>query len=195
MEDKTAHQSLHVALWELGHLRTESDPPLISEALPRQPEGVARAVAERGVHVGIVRLPQVHDARKQGLVPFLTEAARQKGVSAYVGDGANRWAAAPLADVAHLYRLVVEGTRPGLTVYHAVQEEGVALREIVETIGKGLQVPVVSLDGEKAAEHFGWLAHFAGLDMPASSEWTRKTLGWNPTGPGLIEDLTNMKYL
>ena len=178
-----------------GHLRTENDPPLSNAAIPRQPEDVARAVAEQGVRVAIVRLPQVHDTHKQGLVPFLTEAARQKGISAYVGDGANRWAAAPLPDVAHLYRLVIEQTGPGVTVYHAVQEEGVALREIAETIGKGLKIPVVSLDQDKAAEHFGWLAHFAALDMPASSEWTRKTLGWNPSGPGLIEDLTNMKYL
>ncbi len=177
-----------------GHVRVESDPPQSSEAIPRQPEAVAQLAAERGVRVAIVRLPQVHDTRKQGLVPFLTETARQKGVSAYVGDGAHRWAAAPLPDVAHLYRLVVEQTGPGVTVYHAVQEEGVTLRAIAETIGKGLKIPVVSLDEEKAAEHFGWLAHFAGLDMPASSKWTRETLGWEPTGPGLIEDLTNMKY-
>jgi hypothetical protein len=96
--------------------------------------------------------------------------------------------------VAHLYRLAVEQTGPGVTVYHAVQEEGVALRDIAETLGSGLKVPVVSMDSEKAAGHFGWLAHFAGLDMPASSEWTRKKLGWAPSGPGLIEDLTNMKY-
>ena len=177
-----------------SHLRLESDPPQSADTFPRQPEGVARAIAERGVKVAIVRLPQVHDTRKQGLVPFLTEAARQKGISAYVGDGANRWAAAPLADVARLYKLVVEQTGPSVTVYHAVQEEGVALREIAETLGKGLKIPVVSLDKEKAAEHFGWLAHFAGLDMPASSEWTRKVLDWEPTGPGLIDDLTNMKY-
>ena len=175
-----------------GHVRVESDAPL--ETMPRQPEGAARAVAERGVRVGIVRLPQVHDTRKQGLVPYLTETARQKGVSAYVGDGANRWAAAPLADVTQLYRLVVEQAGPGVTVYHAVQEEGVALRAIAETIGKGLGVPVVSLGQEEAAGHFGWLGHFAGLDMPASSEWTRKTLGWEPTGVGLIEDLTKMTY-
>ena len=177
-----------------GHLRTESDPPAVNPALPRQPEQVARAVAERGVRVAIMRLPQVHDTRKQGLVVLLAQMAREKGVSAYVGDGANRWAAAPLKDVAHLYRLVVEQTGPGITVYHAVQEEGVALREIAETLGKGLNLPVVSIAPEKAAEHFGWFAHFAGVDMPASSEWTRKTLGWEPTGPGLIEDLTNMKY-
>ena len=177
-----------------GQLRRESDPPMSTSAIPRQPEDVARAAAERGVRVAIVRLPQVHDTYKQGLVPFLTDTARQKGISAYVGDGANRWAAAPLPDVSHLYRLVIEQTGPGVTVYHAVQEEGVALREIAEALGKGLNVPVISLEKDKAAEHFGWLAHFAGLDMPASSEWTRKTLQWEPTGPGLIEDLTNMKY-
>jgi nucleoside-diphosphate-sugar epimerase len=175
-----------------GYVRVESDPQ--QSGFPRQPEDVARAVAGRGIRVAIVRLPQVHDTRKQGLVPFLTEMARQKGVSAYVGDGSNRWAAAPLADVVRLYRLAVEQTGPGVTVYHAVQEEGVSLREIAEALGKGLKVPVVSLDQDKAAEHFGWLAHFAGLDMPASSAWTRKTLHWEPTGPGLIEDLTNMNY-
>ncbi len=175
-----------------GHIRLETDPAV--SVLPRNPEAAAHTVAERGVHVSIVRLPQVHDTRKQGLVPYLTEAARQKGVSAYVGDGAHRWAAAPLPDVAHLYRLVVEQTGPGVTVYHAVQEEGVSLREIAETIGKGLQIPVASIDNEQAAAHFGWLAHFAALDMPASSEWTRKKLNWHPGGPGLIEDLTNMRY-
>ena len=177
-----------------GHVRTESDPPASSAAIPRQPEDTGRVVAERGVHVAIVRLPQVHDTRKQGLVPQLTQMAREKGVSAYVGEGANRWAAAPLKDTAHLYRLAVEQTGPGVAVYHAVQEEGVALREIAETLGKGLGVPAVSLTPEKAAGHFGWFAHFAEADMPASSEWTRKTLGWQPTGPGLIEDLTDMKY-
>ena len=181
-----------------GHIRTESDPPASSAHLPRQPEDTARAVAERGVRVAIVRLPQVHDTRKQGLVTFLAAIARQKGISAYVDDGSNRWAAAPLADVAHLYRLVVEQTAeqtgPDTAVYHAVQEEGVPLREIAETLGKGLKIPGVSLSKEKAAAHFSWLGHFAGLDMPASSEWTRKTLGWEPTGPGLIEDLTNMNY-
>jgi nucleoside-diphosphate-sugar epimerase len=180
---------------EPGHLRTESDPPMDSPAIPRRPEAAARAVAEKGVHVAIVRLPQVHDTRKQGLVPLLTQLAREKRMSAYVGDGANRWAAAPLKDVAHLYRLAVEKTGPGVTVYNAVQEEGVSARDIAETIGKGLNVPVVSIAPEKAGEHFGWFAHFATLDMPASSEWTRKTLGWEPTGPGLIEDLTNMNYL
>jgi nucleoside-diphosphate-sugar epimerase len=177
-----------------GHVRTEKDPPASSPAIPRQPEQTAAAAAERGVHVAIMRLPQVHDTRKQGLVPYLTQLAREKGVSAYVGDGTNRWAAAPLQDVARLYRLAIEQTGPGVTVYHAVQEEGVSLREIAETLGQGLKIPVISIDPEKAGEHFGWLAHFASVDMPASSAWTRKALAWNPTGPGLIEDLTNMIY-
>jgi nucleoside-diphosphate-sugar epimerase len=183
-----------LAKGEPGHIRTEQDPPETSAALPRQPEKAARAIAEKGVNVAIVRLPQVHDTRKQGLVPLLTQIARDKGVSAYVGDGSNRWAAAPLADVSHLYRLVVEQAPAGVTIYHAVQEEGVSLKEIAETIGQGLHVPVISVPTEKAAEHFGWFAHFAALDMPASSAWTRNALDWNPSGPGLIEDLTNMKY-
>ena len=178
-----------------GHVRTESDPPTDSPVMPRRPEQAAQAVATTGVHVAIVRLPQVHDTRKQGLVTWLIQLAREKGVSAYVGNGATRWAAGPLQDVAHLYRLAVEHTGPGATTYHAVQEEGVSLREIAETIGKGLKVPPVSIPAEKAGEHFGiFFGHAATQDMPASSEWTRKTLGWEPTGPGLIEDLANMKY-
>jgi nucleoside-diphosphate-sugar epimerase len=177
-----------------GHVRRESDPPASSAMIPRQPEDTAKTAAERGVHVAIMRLPQVHDTRKQGLVVLLTQIAREKGVSAYVADGVNRWAAAPLKDVVRLYRLAVEKTGPGVTVYHAVQEEGVALRKIAETLGAGLKLPVVSISSAKAAEHFGWFAHFAGLDMPASGEWTRNKLGWEPTGPGLIEDLRNMEY-
>ena len=112
-----------------GHLRKETDPPTLNPAIPRKPEQTARAISERGVHVAIVRLSQIHDTRKQGLVPLLTQTARDKGVSAYVGDGANRWAAAPLKDTAHLYRLVVEKATPGYTVYHAVQEEGVSIKD------------------------------------------------------------------
>lgn len=178
-----------------GQLRKETDPPMDSPSIPRRPEQVAQTVAAKGVHVAIVRLPQVHDTRKQGLVTMLIQIAREKGVSAYVGDGANRWAAAPLKDVAHLYRLAVEKTGPGVTTYHAVQEEGVSLRDTAETIAKGLKVPPVSITPEKAVELFGpFFGHFATLDMPASSEWTRRTLRWEPTGPGLIEDLSNQKY-
>ena len=178
-----------------GQVRKETDPPTESLAMPRRPEQAAQAVAAKGVHVAIVRLPQVHDTRKQGLVTRVIEIAREKGVSAYVGDGATRWAAGPLKDVAHLYRLAVENTGLGMTTYHAVQEEGVSLREIAETISKGLKVPLVSIPVETAGEHFGvFFGHAATMDMPGSSEWTRKTLGWEPTGPGLIEDLTNMKF-
>ncbi len=177
-----------------GHVRTESDPTQTNTAIPRNPEKAAEPFVDKGLRVAIVRLPQVHDTRKQGLVPYLTQTARDKGISAYVGDGGNRWAAAPLPDVAHLYHLAVEKTGPGFTVYHAVQEEGVPLRDIAETIGRGLNIPVVSLSADETAAHFGWLAHFATLDMPASSEQTRKALDWNPTGPGLIEDLSNMNY-
>ena len=178
-----------------GHMRKESDPPTDSPRMPRRPKQAAQALAVKGAHVAIVRLPQVHDTRKQGLATRVIQVAREKGVSAYVGEGANRWAAAPLKDVAHLYRLAVEKTGAGVTTYHAVQEEGVSLRDIAETIGKGLNVPLVSIPAEKAGEHFGvFFGHAAAQDMPASSEWTRKTLGWEPTGAGMIEDLANMKY-
>ena len=172
-------------------MRKENDPPEESEAVPRKPEKAAQAVAAKGVHVAIVRLPQVHDTRKQGMVSLLAQVAHEKGLSAYVGTGANRWSAAPLLDVKHLYRLVVEKTGPGLTTYHAVQEEGVPLREIAEALGNGLKVPAISITAEDAFKHFGpFLGHVAALDLPASSEWTRKTLGWEPAGPGLIADLT-----
>jgi nucleoside-diphosphate-sugar epimerase len=177
-----------------GQLRKETDPPTDSPTIPRRPEQAVRAVTAKGVHAGIVRLPQVHDTRKQGLVTMLIQIAREKGVSAYVSDGATRWAAGPLKDVARLYRLVVEKTGSGMATYHAVQEQGVPLRDIAETIGNGLKVPVVAIPAAKAGEHFGMFGHFATLDMPASSEWTRKTLDWQPSGPGLIEDLENMKY-
>src|ERR1700722_10271550 len=177
-----------------GQARKETDPPTDSQSVPRRPEQAAQAVAAKGVRVAIVRLPQVHDTRKQGLVTMLIQIAREKAASAYVGNGAARWAPAPLKDVARLYRLAVEKTGQGVTTYHAVDEAGVSLRDIAETLGKGLKLPVVSIPIEKAAEHFGMFGHFATLDMPASSEWTRKTLQWEPNGPGLIEDLEDMKY-
>ncbi len=149
--------------------------------------------AARGVNTSVVRLPQVHDTRKQGLVPYLLGVAREKGVSAYVGDGSNRWPAAHVSDVARLYRLAFEKAEPGAT-YHAVDEEGVSMKAIVEAHGRGLKLPVVSIKPEEAEAHFGWLARFAGHDMPASSALTRQKLNWNPTGPGLIPDLDGMNY-
>ncbi|MBW4038355.1 MAG: SDR family oxidoreductase [Acidobacteria bacterium] len=178
-----------------GHVRQESDPAIDSPHMPRRPEQAAHAFAAKGLHVAIVRLPQVHDTRKQGLITWLIETARHKGVSAYVGDGANRWSAAPLQDVAHLYRLALEKTAPGVATYHAVQEQGVPLHDIAMTIAKGLKVPPLSLPAEAAVEHFGpFIGRFAATDMRASSDWTRTTLHWNPTGPSLIEDLSNMTY-
>ncbi len=151
------------------------------------------AMAEAGVKVSVVRLPQVHDTVKQGLITPLVALTRAKGVSAYIGEGRNRWPAAHVLDVARLYRLALEKQEAGVR-YNAVGEEGIPVREIAEAIGAGLRLPVVSLSPEEAAGHFGWLGMFAGLDMPASSEWTRERLGWQPTGPGLIADLTRMDY-
>jgi nucleoside-diphosphate-sugar epimerase len=151
------------------------------------------SVAARGVNVSVMRLPQVHDTVKQGLITYTIAVARQKGVSAYVGDGLNRWPAAHVLDTARLYRLALERAKAGAR-YHAVAEEGVPVRDMAEVIGRGLKIPVVALSPEAAADHFGWLAPFAGWDMPASSAQTQKELGWHPTGPGLIEDLNNMRY-
>lgn len=177
-----------------GHLRTEDDPPVTSQQFPRAAtEEAAAAVARLGVRVAVMRLPQVHDTRKQGLVSYAIQIARAKGVSAYVGDGQNRWPAAHRLDTARLYRLALEKGEAG-AAYHAVAEEGVPVKEIAEAIGSGLKVPVVSLAPEEAAEHFGWLAPFAALDIPASSAQTRQKLGWNPSGPGLLSDLGNMHY-
>jgi nucleoside-diphosphate-sugar epimerase len=150
-------------------------------------------MSESGVKVVVVRLPQVHDTRKQGLVSPLIEIAREKGVSAYIGDGANAWPAARVLDVALLYRLAVEQGQAGER-FHAVDEAGVSARDIATVIGAGLGVPVVSLSPEQAMEHFGPFGMFAGLDMPASSAWTRQRLGWRPEGPGLIADLQRMDY-
>jgi nucleoside-diphosphate-sugar epimerase len=151
------------------------------------------ALALKGVNSSVMRLPQVHDPVKQGLVTYLVAVAREKGVSAYVGEGSNRWAAAHVSDVAHLYRLALEKHEAGAK-YHAVAEEGVPMREIAETIGRGLNIPAVSLSPADAAAHFGWLGMFAGSDLQASSAITRQKLGWNPTGPGLIADLEAMDY-
>jgi nucleoside-diphosphate-sugar epimerase len=176
-----------------GILATEHDVAASSRLVPRAAsEEAASSVAARGVRTAIVRLPQVHDTVKQGLVTYAIQVAREKGVSAYVGDGLNRWPAAHVLDTARLYRLALEKANTG-DKFHAVAEEGVLVREIAEAIGRGLRVPVVSLAPEEAVNHFGWLAAFVGRDVPASSVHTREKLGWNPTGPGLISDLENMR--
>ena len=162
---------------------------------PRKGSEIAGAsVAKCGVNVSVVRLPQVHDTVKQGLITYEVQVAREKGASAYIGEGLNRWPAANVLDVAHLYRLALEKHEAG-SRYHAVAEEGVSMREIAEIIGRGLKVPVVSLSQEEAQAHFGWLAMFAGFDMPASSAITQQRLEWHPSGPGLIADLEQMRWL
>lgn len=156
-------------------------------------EAAVKELTARGVNTSVMRLSQVHDTHKQGLVPYLLAVAREKGVSAYIGDGGNRWPAAYISDVARLYRLAFEKAEPG-AIYHAVDEEGVSMKAIVEAHGRGLKVPVVSIKPEEAEAHFGWLGRFAGHDMPASSALTQKKLNWKPTGPGLIADLDGMDY-
>ena len=151
------------------------------------------SVGKRGVNVSVMRLPQVHDPVKQGLITYLVATAREKGVSAYVGDGLNRWPAAHVSDVARLYRLALEKAQPG-SRYNAVDEEGVTARDIAEALGRGLKLPVVSISAKEAPAHFGWMGMFVAMDMPASSALTRQRLGWQPTGPTLIADLDAMKY-
>lgn len=164
------------------------------EPHPRKASELAAAeILAKGVNVSVMRLPQVHDPVKQGLITPMVELAREKGVCAYVGDGLNRWPAAHVLDVARLYRLALEKGQAGAR-YHAVAEEGVTARAIAEVVGHGLKVPVVALSSEEAPAHFGWLAAFTGLDIPASSAQTRERLGWSPNGPGLISDLEHMRY-
>lgn len=177
-----------------GRAATEDDPPIPPSATyPRASEATAVALMERGLRASVMRLPQVHDTVKQGLVTPLISIARAKGVSAYVGDGLNRWPAAHVTDVARLYRLALEKGSAG-SRYHAVAEGGVPLKDIATAIGVGLNVPVISISPEQAEEHFGFLGFFAGRDAQTSSAQTRATLGWNPAGPDLLTDLTNMRY-
>lgn len=169
-----------------GRATTEDDAPPAHGAMPRVSEQTAMAFASRGVRVTTIRLPQVHDRDKQGL---LIAMARAKGVSAYIGEGRNRWPAVHRLDAAPLYRLALEKGLAG-AAYHAVAEEGVPFGDIAKAIGRGLKIPAVSLSPEEAAGHFGWLAFLAGMDALASSELTRQRLGWHPVQKaGMIDDL------
>lgn len=173
-----------------GSPATEEDAPIPSSAgFPRSvSEEAAVSALALGARVSVVRLPQVHDPNKQGLITFMIALAREKGLSAYVGDGANRWPAVHVLDAAKLYRLALEKGATGVR-YHAVAEEGVPLREIAEAIGRRVHVPVNSIAADEAARHFGWLGHFVTADLRASSALTREWLDWNPVQPGLISDL------
>ena len=161
---------------------------------PRKISEIAgAAIAERGVNVSIMRLPQVHDTHKQGLITPCIMMAVQHGVSAYVGEGQNVWPAAHVSDVARLYRIAFERAQPG-SRYNAVAEEGIAMKDIAEAIGRGLNIPIKSLTPEQAMVHFGHFGPFAAMDLPASSALTRQRTGWTPTGPDLLTDLNNMDY-
>jgi len=175
-----------------GPLATEEDAH--NPNFPRKSEEVALALSARGVHTSVLRLPpSVHGNGDHGFVPRLIGIAREKGVSAYIGDGLNRWPAVHRLDAAHLYRLILEKGTTG-TTYHGVADEGVPTREIAEAIGLGLNLPVVSKSREEAADHFGWIALFFGIDGPASSALTQQQLGWRPVQPGLITDLDAKHY-
>ena len=183
------------ALLAPGRLATEDTaPPSGSAAIPRVSEQTAFSMAPGGARVSVVRLPpSVHGDGDHGFVPLLIGLAREKGVSAYVGDGLNRWPAVHRLDAAQLYRLVLEKGSAGAR-YHGVADEGVPFRDIAGVIGRRLNLPVVAKSPEEAANHFGWFAHFAAIDNPASSELTRELLGWQPMQPGLIPDVDRPSY-
>jgi nucleoside-diphosphate-sugar epimerase len=175
-----------------GPLATEQDPP--NPSFPRKSEEAALAMASRGVRVSVLRLaPTVHGDGDHGFVPALIRVAREKGVSAYVGDGLNRWPAVHRLDAARLYRLILEKA-PAAAAFHGVADEGIPAREIAQVIGRRLNLPVVAKSPEEAASHFGWIGHFFSLDNPTSSSLTREQLGWQPEQPGLIADLEYGRY-
>lgn len=182
------------ALVKPGQVATEED-SAAPGAHPRLgAEQTAKDLAACGVRTSIVRPgASVHDRGDHGFVPVLIDIARSRGVSAYIADGRNRWPAVHRLDAARLYRLALENARAG-SVFHAVADEGVPTRDIAEVIGRHLDVPVVSVAPEDAAEHFGWIGAFFGIDAPASSALTRQRLGWQPTHAGLIADLEEGHY-
>jgi nucleoside-diphosphate-sugar epimerase len=173
-------------------LATEDD--ATNSNFPRKSEEAVLELASRGVRVSVVRLPpSVHGDGDHGFVPRLIAIGREKSVSAYVGDGQNRWPGVHRLDAAHLYRLVLEKGSAGAR-YHAVADEGVPFQDIAGVIGRRLNVPVVSKSPEEAADHFGWLSHFVSIDCPVSSAQTQERLGWRPTQPSLIADIDRPSY-
>ena len=175
-----------------GSLATEEDAS--NPSFPRKSEEAALALAARGVRASVLRLPpSVHGTGDHGFVPRLISIAREKGVSAFIGDGLNRWPALHRLDAAHLYRLALEKGSAAAR-YHGVADEGVPTREIADVIGRHLNVPVVSKSRDEAADHFGWIGLFFGMDVPASSALTQQWLGWRPVQPGLIADLNAPHY-
>jgi nucleoside-diphosphate-sugar epimerase len=182
-----------VALLAPGKVATENDKAVTQGR--GATENMVRDAASRGGRGAVVRLaPITHEAGAGGFLSPLVAAAQEKGVAAYIGDGANRWPAGHRRDAARVYRLAVEKGEPG-AAYHPIGDTGVATRDIAAAIGKRLGLPTVSLSAEQAGEHFGWLGMFAGIDIPASSELTQQQLGWRPAGESLIEDIANAREL
>ena len=179
-----------------ANIVTEEDVPASGpNAIPRvASEEAAASLAARGVNVSVVRLPpSVHGDGDHGFVPLLIGLAREKRVSAYVGEGLNRWPAVHRFDAASVFRLAVEKGVAGAR-YHGLAEEGVPFRDIASVIGRRLNLPVISKDAAEAADHFGWFTHFAGMDNLASNQRTRELLGWEPKQIGLIADIDRPRY-
>lgn len=183
------------ALVSPGRLATEDIIPPYNPAWPRVSEQTADVVAASGVKASVIRLsPSVHgNSDQHGFIPILVNIAREKGFSAYIGEGLNRWNAVHRLDAAHLYRLILENVVPAAR-YHACAEEAITVKSIAEAIGKQLNLPVKSITPEAAAEHFGWFAHMAAIDCPASAKWTQAHLNWQPTHPTLFSDIANGIY-
>ncbi len=184
-----------LALLAQGRIATEHDAPLAnSSSYPRASEASVAELARRGIRASVVRLPpSVHGEGDHGFVPALIAIARNKGVSAYVEQGSNRWPGVHRLDAARLYRLALEHGGAGVR-YHAVHEEGVVFKDIARIIARQLNVPLVAKPLAEAESHFGWMALFAGMDVPASSEKTRALLRWHPTHPGLLSDISKPCY-
>jgi nucleoside-diphosphate-sugar epimerase len=184
-----------LVLTAAGRLATEEDAPVpVSPSYPRASEHTATALAARGIHASTVRLPpSVHGAGDHGFVPMLIQLARDKGVSACVGDGSNRWAGVHRHDAARVFRLALERGARGAR-YHAVDDAAVPMHDIADVIARRLGVRRADLAAEEAGAHFGWFAHFAGLDMAATSAWTREVLGWQPRERGLLDDIDSADY-
>ena len=184
-----------IGLLNYGRVVTEADVPPGAEKVPRAAsEEAAHTAAAQGTNSYIVRLPPtVHDKGDHGFIPIVIGLAKDKGVSAYIGEGANRWPAVHRLDAAELYRFIIE-KQPAQQVFHAVGEEGIPFKDIANAIGQELSVPVERKDDAAADAHFGWFRYFASIDCPASSEQTRTSLGWKPVGPALLKDIHTAGY-